>query len=93
VEIRGRCHLCSQQFCTGRYLKRLLMSVEEFNALWRPRCCPQQSAERTTMHHAEAGMLEWLKCERINVGPPNGCFAGWHWSITGVAPGQRAGAC
>jgi hypothetical protein len=69
------------------------MSVEEFNALSRRRRCPQQSAERATMHHAEAGMLDRLECKRVNIGPPNGGFASWHQSITGVAPGQRAGAC
>jgi hypothetical protein len=64
------------------------MSVEEFNAFsWRRRC-PQQGAEGATMHHAEANVLRRLKCQRVNIIPPNGWFAGWHPSIVGVARPQ-----
>jgi hypothetical protein len=64
------------------------MGVEEFNAFsWRRRC-PQQGAEGATMHHAEATVLPRLKCQRVNIIPPNGWFAGWHPSIVGVARQQ-----
>jgi len=72
VEIRRRCNSRPQQFCTGRRLKRPLMSVEEFNALPRRRRGPQQGAERATMHHAEANVLLLLKCQRVNIIPPDG---------------------
>jgi hypothetical protein len=61
------------------------MGVEEFNAFLRRRRCPQQGAEGATMHHAEANVLRRLKCQRVNIIPPNGWFAGWHPSIVGVA--------
>ena len=43
------------------------------------------------MHHAEANVLPRLKCQRVNVIPPNGWFAGWHQSVVGVAPRQLSG--
>jgi hypothetical protein len=91
VKIRGRGYACTTQLCAGGRLKRLLMGIEEFNTFSRRRRCPQQRAERTTMHHAETGVLARLKCQRVNIIPPNGCSAGWHQSIIGVATRQLAG--
>ena len=78
MKIRVRGQVCAQQFCAGRRLKRLVMGVEEFNAFAGRRRYPQQRAERATMHHAEAGVLAWLKYQCVNITPPDGWFAGWH---------------
>jgi len=64
------------------------MGVEELNAFAWGRRYPQQGAERATMHHAEAGVFSRLKCQRVNIIPPNGWSAGWHQAIIGVAPPQ-----
>jgi hypothetical protein len=69
------------------------MGIEEFNAFsWRRRC-PQQRAERAPMHHAKAGVLLRLKCQRVNIIAPDGCCAGRHQSIMGVAARQLVRTC
>ena len=93
VKIRVCGHVCAQQFCAGRRLKRLVMGVEEFNAFaWRWRY-PQQGAERTTVHHAEARVLARLKCQRVKITPPDGWFAGWHLIDLRCGPVATAAAC
>jgi hypothetical protein len=67
------------------------MSVEEFDALSRRRHGPQQGAERPAVHHAETIVRLRLKCQRVDVIPPDGWFAGWHWSVFDVALRQLGG--
>ena len=88
VKVRGFRNAGAKHFGAGRRLKRVLMAVVEVHALLRRRHSPQQRPERATMHHAEAVVIGRLKCQRVDIIPPDRCFAGWHQSIIGVAPRQ-----
>jgi hypothetical protein len=54
------------------------MAVVKVHALPRRRDSAQQRPERAAMHHAEAFVIGWLECQRVDIIPPYRHFAVRH---------------